>query len=313
MAAKSKKIQVPEGPLTVDQATAVALEAVGAPMLGPHHGRTRKALRLYLAGRPQEKRAACDAEELAVAQQDAANARRLFELTRQIKEKIQATRLEVWELEVEARRLGATGGDSATGTRRPLNTTAMWRTAIVPRPAPSEELPERGPALMIYPGGHEGWVKRGFTGGSGSHEDNHVAAVSHYDVLPSGWLTSDNSEVRKVTVRKEALKKRRAALTLARAVAFTPSLPDVTLEGYVERLGPQTMTLATCEPNAVGLASGMYTERDNGLFVRRTAYGRPPSVEICAWATRALHWLEQNNLAMRLVDDQAELPVEEPS
>lgn len=317
--APKKKLQVPEGPLTADQATALALEAVGAPLIGPHHGRTRKALHAYVARQPQQERAACDAEARDIEQQDAARKARYAELKRLIKEKVQAARREIWELEVEARRLADVNIDTPDGLARLPDTVAMWRNAIAPQvkegfvPSKYENYP------VVYPGGHEGWAKKSY-GGPETVEEC-IKRGLMYDALPLSWLKCDGEVARALGQRRKRLEERRKALALSRAVVFVPGEQRVYLCGHIAKLGPRVLVLDQFSDEDIqfsraerlDIGSGTYRLEDEALFVRGALRRSPSRSEICAWSTRAVHWLEQNNLVVSLVDDQAEPSAEETS
>ncbi len=298
------------GPLDVNTAAAVALEAVGAPLIGPHVGRTKAALRLYLSEEPAAELAACAAEEAAIEAAEAARVARLAELRALIEAKVKAARLEVWELEVEARRL-------ASGTSEAPDTGREWLAAITPR-WKGEGPPVAGKydytAEVIYPGGHEGTVRR--SGYGGSFTDADLSAVIAYSRLPPGWLRGDHEVHLGLVKRRGMVAERKARVTLARVVAFSapPRTVDWTgpvwFPGAVTALGPSMMVwaraaYASAPPEAAGwLYGGRWVAR-KGLFVRD---GQPMSgeLDVCEWATRALHWLDKAGAAGRLVLGEAD-------
>lgn len=300
------------GPLDVDTAAAVALEAVGAPLIGPHVGRTKAALRLYLSEEPAAELAACAAEEAAIEAAEAARVARLAELRALIEAKVKAARLEVWELEVEARRL-------ASGTSEAPDTGHQWVAAITPRwegdgpPVVDPKAYSPG-AKVVYPGGHEGTVRR--SGYGGSFTDADLSAVIAYSRLPSGWLRGDHEVHRELVKRRGMVAERKARVTLARVVAFSapPRTVDWTgpvwFPGAVTALGPSMMVwaravYASAPPEAAGwLYGGRWVAR-KGLFVR-DGQPMPGELDVCEWATRALHWLDKAGAAGRLVSDGAD-------
>ena len=288
MAPKKKGPQVPAGPLTLPQAASLALDAVGAPADSDLHGRVVQALQHYVQQSPAALHGELDEEQHAVEQLRKEHDLRYTTQLAQLKQRVAAARRELWELEVEVRRLHA--------EHRPMPDTArMWREAAAPQAKP-DGLADRYRQEAIYPGGREGFMEA------------HLSARPS-NTLAAGMLRVDGEETKWLEERAAVVRKRMARLTLARVVLRTRDTDEVLLGNAVSQLGPKTLTLDTAwgpGEARTGVPYGRYTFDGSGQAVRErgfAAYLTPLAPAICEWSTRALFWLQQQKLGGQLTED----------